>query len=187
MGSARELPWFRNHHPAMKPDANPIASSKRRLPPIAPAAAAAATTAAATGTTAAAAATTAATAATSLRFLHGDLTSLNVTAVELLDRALCFSLARHLDETEPARPAGLAVHDHLRLGDLSDLREQIAQIELGHAVRQIPNVESAAHGILGFSFSVIGGAAAAVPSSIPVTEARRTPSCDETAHEDRDE
>src|SRR6185369_8984076 len=130
------------------------------LPAAASAAAAATTTAAATAATAAAVATatTAVAAATApaattpatttaaiLGLFDGDLTSLDVAAVHLLDRLACLILGRHLDEAEATRPAGLAVGDDLRVRHGSDAAEQVAQVQLGDRVRQISNVESRSH------------------------------------------
>ena len=104
-----------------------------RLPATAPAAAAATATTAATAATTAAATTAAATAATAaesaaaastaaaaaatataiLGLLDGDLTALDVAAVDLLDRLARLVFGRHFDEAEAARTAGLTIRDDL--------------------------------------------------------------------------
>ena len=116
-----------------------VASAASALPAIATTAATAAatTTAAAAATTTAVAATTAATttataataaksaataaaattATTILGLLHGHRATLQVAAVELLDRLAGLVFGRHLDEAEAARPAGVTVGDDLGLGD----------------------------------------------------------------------
>jgi hypothetical protein len=110
------------------------------------------TTATATAATpaesAAAAATTAATAATTaaiLRLFHRDLTSLDVAAVDLLDRLARFVFGRHLDEAEAARTTRLTVRDDLRVRYGAKAAEEVAQVQLGDRVRQITNVESRSH------------------------------------------
>jgi hypothetical protein len=93
--------------------------------------AAAATTAVATATASAAAAATTAI----LSFLHGDLTSLDVAAVDLFDRLAGLILGRHLDEAEAARTSRFAIRDDLRVRHGADAAEQVAKIQLGDGVR----------------------------------------------------
>jgi hypothetical protein len=57
------------------------------------------------------------------RLVHGEGPSVDVPSVELLDRSTSLVIG-HLDETEPARPAGVAIgYDGRRL-DGSVLTEQ---------------------------------------------------------------
>jgi hypothetical protein len=133
------------------------------------AAVSAATTAAATATAAAAvsaaATTTAATTTTPvLGLFHGDLATLHVTAVELFNGLACLLLVRHLNEAEPARTPGLTIGDDLGVGDGAQTRKQLAQVELGDAVRQVANVESRSHFFL--AASMTDGAAVSEPSNI---------------------
>ena len=113
--------------------------SRRRTAAATAAAAAEAAAAAAT------AATTAAATAAILGLLHGDLTSLDVAAVDLLDRLAGLVLGRHLDEAEAARTAGFTVRDDLGVRYGADAAEQVAQVQLGDRVGQIANVESRSH------------------------------------------
>ena len=79
-------------------------------------------TAAATGSTT--------TAAALLGLLDGNLASLDVTPIELLDRLAGLVLGRHLDEAESTRATGFPVSHDLRVRDGAEPGEQVAQVEL---------------------------------------------------------
>ena len=123
--------------------------------PTAAATVAAATTAAATvtaATTAAAAvAATTATAAvtttaatrtilTGTRFVDDERTTLDVSVVHLLDR-FATALVAHLHETETARAARLAVHEHLRRLNVAELTEHVLKVLVRHGPRQVADIQ----------------------------------------------
>src|ERR1700690_2043047 len=109
-------------------------------PPAAPPAAPAAVT-----TAAAPAATTTAATRALLRLVDVDGATVDVTAVELLDRVRGFLVRAHLDEGEAAGAARLAVHDHLGVGDGAELPEELAKAHLGRVVRKVSNIEASTH------------------------------------------
>ncbi len=109
------------------------------------AAAAVATTAAATATAAEAATAATTTTAAILSLFHGHLTTLHVATIQLFDGLASFVIRRHLNEAKPTRAAGLTVGDDLGVRDRAQGGEQIAQIQLRDAVRQISHVKSGSH------------------------------------------
>src|SRR5262249_38151388 len=120
------------------------------LPAIATAAAtaAAATTAVAAAATAAAAATTAAAAAglALLGLVDAQRTAVELRAVHRLDRRLCVSIRRHLDEREAARAAGVAIEHDAAALDLAAIgAERGSQGLLCGVERKIAYVETLAH------------------------------------------
>ena len=103
---------------------------------VAIAVAEAATTAA--GPTAARTAGTTGTAAL-VRFADAELAAAEILTIERVARRLgrvCF----HLDEAEAARPARLAIRDHVGRFDPAVLLEQSAEIRIVGAVRKVPDV-----------------------------------------------
>src|SRR5437868_9360897 len=111
-----------------------------------------ATTAAAVAAPAAAAAAAVPTPATTaggtrlprLGLVDGQGAALEVRAIHLGDRFL--GAVFHFHETEAARPAGLAVGDHLRPGDGAELREGFAQVLSRRPKGQVPDVQILRHG-----------------------------------------
>jgi hypothetical protein len=108
------------------------------------AAVAAATTSTASATTAAAAATAAIFAWA--RFIHGELAAIDVLIVQSLDRPLAFLAAAHFHEPETFGSAGIAIDDDLHGQNRPVLLEQTLQIRVGHAVRQITDIQLHSHG-----------------------------------------
>src|SRR5262249_14476354 len=74
-----------------------------------------------------------------LRLVHRQPAALKLGIVQGVDRLL--RPARHLDEAEAPTPAGLPVGDHLGLGHRPVLAEQLLQVGLGGAERQVPDVQ----------------------------------------------
>src|SRR5579871_895102 len=99
----------------------------------------AARAAAAATTTTARATAAAATAAALLRLVHAQRASAHVLPVEALDRARSVA-ARHLDEAEAARAAGVAVVDQGDRLDLAMLLEQLANGRFVRRERQVAHV-----------------------------------------------
>src|SRR5262245_15046322 len=96
---------------------------------------AAATTATAAAATAAAAeAATTATAAAAVfagtSFVDGEITTIDVLAVEAGDGRASVLIVAKLDETEPTGPAGVAVHDQRGGRDIAELGEEFAELGL---------------------------------------------------------
>jgi hypothetical protein len=89
----------------------------------------AAAAAAATAAVPAASATVSASTATALGALAGLIDhqrpSAAILAIQAIDRRSHVGFVRHLHETEAARPAGVAVHDHFRSGHVAVLLEQL--------------------------------------------------------------
>src|SRR5262249_17654081 len=65
----------------------------------------------------------------------------HLATVEALHRRGRAVRVRHLDECEPARTTGLAVHDHGDRLDLAVLLEGLSQLGLGGGERKIPNIK----------------------------------------------
>src|SRR5262245_23967756 len=64
-----------------------------------------------------------------------------LATVEALHRRSRPVRVRHFDECEPARTAGLAVHDHRDRLDLAVFLEGLSQLGLGGGERKIPNIK----------------------------------------------
>ena len=105
------------------------------------AAATAAGATAAAATTPAAATTAAAAALTGTRFVHGQVTTTEVLAVERFDRRPRLVVVGELDEPEPARAPRLAVDGDRRADHLPVCVEQPAEFRVVHAVRQVPDIQ----------------------------------------------
>jgi hypothetical protein len=105
------------------------------------------TAAAVTATATAAAAITATAAAISARarFIHRQISAIEILAVELLDRRRCFFRRGHFDETKAARTTGHAVFDDLSRFHIARLREVIAQIVASRLEREISYVKFCSH------------------------------------------
>jgi hypothetical protein len=112
-----------------------IVAAATSIPTVAISASTAASTAAAIATTAAiatAAATivAAATARTAIsprtRFIHRQISTFEVLAVELLDSCRRFFRRGHLDKAKAARATGHAILDHLGRFNVARLREMVS-------------------------------------------------------------
>ena len=108
-----------------------------------------AATTAATATATVAAATTAAVALTRstcgevfarTRFVHGEVATMEVLAVELADRRLCLSIAGHGDEAEAAGVSGHFILHEGCLGDAAGACKEILKIVFGGVEGKIPDV-----------------------------------------------
>src|SRR5215469_2880551 len=73
-------------------------------------------------------------------FVDAQRASPELATVEALHRRGRAVRVRHLDECEPARTTGLAVHDHGDRLDLAVLLEGLSQLGLGGGERKIPNI-----------------------------------------------
>jgi hypothetical protein len=94
------------------------------------AAAAAIASSAATAASASAAASAAIVAGTS--FINDHVSTVVFLAVELRDSVVRIVFGRHFDEPEPARTAGLAIHDYIRRFDSTGSCEVILKIFTRH-------------------------------------------------------
>src|SRR5262249_21864954 len=114
---------------------------------IGAATAAATTTAAATATAAAVATAKPAAARRALaRLVDGQRTATEIAAVQVADRAVGVLGASHLDESEAAWPAGVAVGDELDLHHVpAVLSEQLANLLLVSAEGKVADIQSGAH------------------------------------------
>lgn len=120
-----------------------IAGGDPGLPAAAAAAATAAAAAESAATTAAAeSATTAAAAAfTGLGLVDGEVTAVDVLAVEGRDGGLRLGVVRHFDEAEAAGTTGLAIHDQRRGSDRAEGLEERVQLTFRSAEREITDVQ----------------------------------------------
>ena len=50
-----------------------------------------------------------------------------ITAVETIDRCSCFLLSRHFDEAETLAATSIAILDHLRANNISELSDASQQ------------------------------------------------------------
>src|SRR5262245_6899053 len=91
--------------------------------------------------------TAAATAATLLRLVHAERTAVDGLAVDLRDRLLRLGVGAHRHEREAARATGVAIHHDVDVGDLAELREQLADRVGGGLEGQVANVEPVTHGV----------------------------------------
>ena len=82
-----------------------------------------------------------------LRFIDLERAAAHVLTVQVLNGACCIG-ARHLDEREPARAAGLAIDRHDDVGRLSDGREVGSKVRFGGTVREIPDEQTNCQGFL---------------------------------------
>jgi hypothetical protein len=133
---------------------------------VAAAATAAAATVTATATTAAATtATTEATTATFLAwlgFVDTQRTTVDVSAVQRLDRTLSILLGCHFDECKTTRTTGIAVEHDLDVCDLAAVPfKGGAQGVLGGLKREVANVQSRSHRYLTISSPFLYRAASA--------------------------
>src|SRR6266550_7162993 len=87
-----------------------------------------------------AAAVAAAAAGALLGLIHPQRTPAELLAVEILDRARGIG-ARHLDEPEAARPAGVAIGDDAHRLDGAVLCEQLAHLGVSGGKRQVANID----------------------------------------------
>src|SRR5262245_27424087 len=71
--------------------------------------------------------------------------ALVVEVIQALDGLLRLRVVFHLDEPEAARPAGLAVGDHLDAGHLAELAEQLEQIVAGRIPHEVAHVDILRH------------------------------------------
>jgi hypothetical protein len=79
------------------------------------------------------------------RFVHGEAPALQFRVVQILDDRL-HGLGRfHLDESESARPSGLAVHDQGHGLDLAVFGEQLADLLLGCTEGKVSYVDFLSH------------------------------------------
>src|SRR5262245_7148875 len=88
----------------------------------------------------AASSTAAALAAAVLRLVHAQVPAAKLGAVERLDRVLRRARVPHLDETEAARAAGLAIRDHADGAHVTVLLEQRAELVLACGEREVSDV-----------------------------------------------
>src|SRR5688572_25311280 len=105
----------------------------------------AAPTTATAATAAAAEATAARACGHRLRLVDGQVPAAEVVVVELIDRLLRFLIGRHLDEPESARPAGGHVAHDLDALDGSASGEELLQVLLSRAVREVAHVKFSTH------------------------------------------
>jgi hypothetical protein len=103
--------------------------------------AAAATEAAATAAATTTAAAEAAAALARAGLVDGEVTTIDVLAVQALDRGLAGGAICKLNEPESTGTTGLAIHHERRADDLSILLEDLAQAGLGGLERQITDVK----------------------------------------------
>jgi hypothetical protein len=75
-----------------------------------------------------------------LGFVHGQITSAVILAMQSVDGALAFFGAAHGDEPETAGAAGFTIHDHVGFGNGTVLSEKLVQILLGGLEGKIPYV-----------------------------------------------
>jgi hypothetical protein len=116
-----------------------IVAAATSIPTVAISASTAATAAAIATTaaiaTAAATIVAAATARTAIsprtRFIHRQISTFEVLAVELLDSCRRFFRRGHLDKAKAARATGHAILDHLGRFNVTCLREMLSQIVAG--------------------------------------------------------
>src|SRR5439155_23287761 len=87
-----------------------------------------------------AAAVAAAAAGALLGLIHPQRTPAELLAVEILDRARGIG-ARHLDEPEAARPAGVAIGDDAHRLDGAVRREQLADLGVSSGKWQVANID----------------------------------------------
>jgi hypothetical protein len=113
----------------------------------APTAAAETASAATTTTAPAAEAASAAAAAFFARagFIDGQFPSVDFLIVESLDGGLAFFSRAHLDKAEPFRASRVTIDDDLGGLHRPVLLEQILQIAVGHAIRQVSDVQLHGH------------------------------------------
>jgi len=124
-----------------------VGGSQPHLVATASAAAPAAVAALAATTTAAVAAATAA-AATILarsRFIDGQRPSVEVLAVQGGDGRLRLLVVVHFDKAEPLGAAGVPVHDDLGGLDRAVRCEEVLEIAVGSAIRQVADIQLLAH------------------------------------------
>src|SRR5262245_42711218 len=80
---------------------------------------------------------------TLLRLADLERPAVQFSSIEGGDRSFGVRRARHLDESKPAWPAGVPIHDDLDFGDLSALLlEDLTKRTFIGVVREISNVES---------------------------------------------
>jgi hypothetical protein len=137
-----------------RPDPAPLFDTQRidNLPAIPPAAT---TTTAATATITATI-TEAAAGASFLRpsFVHGEVTSIEIRAVQRLNSFLGFVGIRHFDETKAAGTAGKLIGNHPRGFNLPVRREDLLKLRIGGRVRQATNINFTTH-VLSLSRNVM--------------------------------
>jgi hypothetical protein len=64
-------------------------------------------------------------------FIYFNVPATNGRTIESRDRFAGFFVIRHFHESETARTAGFAIHDHANAGDLAERLEQFGQLTLG--------------------------------------------------------
>jgi hypothetical protein len=77
--------------------------------------------------------------------VDGEVTTIDIAAVERVDRFGSLVGGSHLDEPEAAGAAGVTIVDDLSLGDLAVLREELLEIGRGSVEREITHVDVAGH------------------------------------------
>src|SRR5688572_31592307 len=80
-----------------------------------------------------------------LRLVDGQVAAAEVVVVELVDGALRFFVGRHLDEAEAACTAGCHVAHDLDALDSATAGEELLQILLPRAVREVAHVKFSTH------------------------------------------
>jgi hypothetical protein len=136
-----------------RPDPAPLFDTQRidNLPAIPPATTTTAATATITATI-----TEAAAGASFLRpsFVHGEVTSIEIRAVQRLNSFLGFVGIRHFDETKAAGTAGKLIGNHPRGFNLPVRREDLLKLRIGGRVRQATNINFTTH-VLSLSRNVM--------------------------------
>jgi hypothetical protein len=136
-----------------RPDLAPLFDTQRidNLPAIPPAATTTAATATITATI-----TEAAAGASFLRpsFVHREVTSIEIRAVQRLNSFLGFVGIRHFDETKAAGTAGKLIGNHPRGFNLPVRREDLLKLRIGGRVRQATNINFTTH-VLSLSRNVM--------------------------------
>jgi hypothetical protein len=87
----------------------------------------------------------AATVCLSSAFVNGERTPVDFLAVQGGNGCLGLLTTSHLDEAETFRPARVPVHDDLGRLNRSVRVKQVLQIAVGHAIRQVADVQRFSH------------------------------------------
>jgi len=78
-------------------------------------------------------------------FVDGESTPVDLLAVQGGNSRLSFLTVAHLDKAEAFRAARVPVHDDLSRLNRSVRLEQVLQINVGHAIRQVADVQFLSH------------------------------------------
>jgi hypothetical protein len=122
-----------------------VATMRSALPARPASAAPASSTIAAAATAAATATEVAAANRLRPRLVDDQRPAIKLVLMEFVDRLLRVFVGRHFDKRKPARPAGGLVAHHAHVVDSSGAAEEFCQFFVRALIREVANVQSAAH------------------------------------------